>query len=248
MIKNFVDDPDLKAQRTNIASYLPAGQTSYAGKIALAFEMVLNDFRSREIDPRKLHIPIDLNRAHDSKDVHNILISLTETSSGNGSDYVEGITGFRRFVVNFIAASGITGTFTLQGSNDTLIVSTDLPVNWTAIQMISFQATGSKSVVFDDEYKYYRLSWAVAGTDPSIQFTSGLYETCFDQLIIQKTFFLIYQEMSKTTDDIWYDNMVRADLAYESVMRSIKFIIDKNDNNVPEQATEKRNNNVSFSL
>jgi len=246
MIKNFVDDTDLQAQRTNIMSYLGSLKT-YSGKISLAFEMVLNDLRSREIEPRKLHIPIDLNRAHDSKDTHDILASLTKTASGDGADYAEGITGFRRFVVNFTAASGITGTFTLKGSNDTLVGSAS-PSNWTSIVTLSFLESRTKSTVIIDEYKYYRISWTIAGTDPSMQFTSGLYETCFDQLIIQKTFFLLYQEMSKSTDDIWYDNMHRADLAYESVMRSIKFIIDKNDNNVPEQVTEKRSGDVSFSL
>lgn len=240
MLKNFIADLDLKSQRDNIMSYL-GSRTTYAGKIALAFEMVLNDLRSREIEPRKLHIPIDLNRAHDSSATHDVLISQTETASGSSDSYGEGIAGFRRFVVAFTAAAGITGTFTLKGSNDSLSDSSSAPANWTNIETISFQVTGVKSVVFSDEYKYYTLAWTVDGTSPSMQFTAGLYETCFDQLIIQKTFFLLYQEMTKSTDDVWYDLMNQANVAYEQVIESIKFIMDKNDDNLPDSETEQEN-------
>jgi hypothetical protein len=241
MLTSFVFDADLIAQYTKIMSYLPAGQSTYAAKIALAFELVLNELRSRGIEPRRLHLPIDLNRDYDSSIKQDQSISFTKAANGNSNKYAIGMSGFMRFVMNISALSGTNTpalTATLQGSNDVL-AEAEVPANWNTVTSLSFTVTGTKSIVFAIEYKYYRLAWTITGTNPSFTFTAGIVETCFDQLIIQKTFTLIYQEMSKGTDDIWYDYMRRADQMFESVM-------DLNDDNLPVKDESDEGAEVRF--
>lgn len=246
MLTNFILDADLIAQSSQIMSYLPSGILSWSGKISLAYELVLNDLRAREIDPRKLHLPIDLNRDYDSTVTYNQSIPLTVIANGNSAKYAIGITGFRRLVVTVSSLTGTSIVLTLQGSNDILTSPTASPTNWNTVTSLTFTAATTKSIVHDNEYKYYRLTWVIVGNTPSITFTSGIVETCFDQLIVQKAFTLIYQEMTKDVQDIWYDNMRRTENNYEAVLQSVKYVLDKNDDNMPEPE-EKRASQVRFS-
>jgi hypothetical protein len=245
MLTNFILDTDLVNQFTKVMSYLPAGQTTYAPKIALAYELVLSDLRTREIEPRLIHLPIDLNRDYNSTATYNQSIPLTVTASGNSNTYALGITGFRRFIINVSSFTGTSIAFTLQGSND-ILTNNSLPVNWNTITSLSFTTTGTKSIVYDVEYQYYRALWVVVGPTPSITFTAGILETCFDQLIIQKSFMLIFQDMSKDTNDIWYDYMKRSENNYEAVLQSVKYVYDENGDNIPN-VTEKRASQTRFS-
>ena len=242
MLTNFITDADLQKQYTKIMSYLPSGQTSYESKIALATELVLNELRSRSIEPRKLHIPIDLNRDYDSYDAEDELNVVTVTANGTSTKISKGMTGFRRWVISLLSYSSVdTLSVILQGSNDSNLAES----NWIDIETFSMTSetleditTARFTVVIPIEYKSYRLKWTATGEGSTFDFNSGMYETCFDQLIIQKAFSIIYQEMSKGTDDIWYDYMKRADQSFESVMESVKFVIDSNDNQMPEESEQ----------
>lgn len=243
MLTNFILDADLIAQRGDIMSYLRTGQTTYSAKIALAFELTLNELKSRSIDPRRIHIPIDVNRDYDSVIKQDQLILLTKIASGNSEKYAVGLSGFRRLVINVSALSGTSFVPALQGSND-IITGEDLPVNWNTVTSLSFTTVGMKTITFTTEYKYYRLLWTLTGT--SVSFATGLYETCFDQLIIQKTFQLIYQEWAKSIDEIWYDYMKIAEQNFETVMQSIKFVLDSNDDNLPAKEEDAESAEVRF--
>jgi hypothetical protein len=234
MIKNFVTDDDLEEYYPSISSYLPSTQNDYSTQIDEAFNLVLNDVRSRGIDVRNIHVPLDLLRAATSSAEQDALTSATQTSSTNGT-HIDGQQGFRRFVVNVTAITG-TPTFTLQGSNDYNISDSVEPSNWTTIETLSPTTTGETSVVYYNEYKYYRYTSTIASG--SVTFTASLYETEFDVWVIYKTLWLLFSFMAKNPDDVWSERAKKYEMLYSSVVTGYKFTYDSDQNNLIDESDD----------
>jgi hypothetical protein len=234
MLKNFVSTDDLVEYYPTIEDYLPSSQNDYSTQINEAFNLVLNDVRSRSIDARFIHQPLDLKRAATATSEQDTLTSSTETTSTTGT-HIDGQQGFRRFVVNVTAISG-TPTIAIQGSNDVNIQDSTEPSNWTAITSVSPTATGESTAVFYSEHKYYRyVSTIASGT---ITYTAAIYETEFDVWTIYKTLHLIFKFLAKTPDDIWSERAKFYDSQYSSVVSGYKFALDSNEDNLIDESDE----------
>lgn len=228
MLKNFIVDADLDEHYPNITDYLPDTLSNWQYQIDEAFELMLNDLRSKEIDVRTLGIPLDLKRAATSTADQNTLTSSTEATSTT-STHIKGVDGFRRFAINVTARSGTTTVIALQGSNDLQITDDTEPSNWTAITSLTPTTTGETSIVIDEQYRYYRIVSTL--TAASITYTAALYEVFADVCTIYKTFWLIFTYLAKTPDDIWADRAKKYESLYASVLSGYKFSIDSNDDN-----------------
>lgn len=227
MIRNYITDTDLDEHYPNITDYLPDSLSNWQAQIDEAFELMLNDLRSREIDVRTLGVPLDLKRAATSTADQNTLTSSTEAVSTT-STHIKGRDGFRRFAINVTALSG-TASVALQGSNDLQITDSTEPTNWTAITSISPTATGESSAVIDGQYRYYRIVSTVSG---SITYTAALYEVYYDIWVIYKTLWLIFTYLAKSPDDIWDKRAKMYDQLYSTTLTGFKFYIDSDDNNL----------------
>lgn len=228
MIKNFITDSDLDEHYPNITDYLPDSLSDWQFQINEGFELVLNDLRSRELDVRTMGIPLDLKRAANATSDVNVLTSSTETDSTT-STHIKGRDGFRRFAINVTARSGTTTVIAIQGSNDLQITDDDEPTNWTAITSITPTTTGESSVIFQDQFRYYRLVSTL--TSASITYTAAIYEVYYDIWIIYKTFWLLFTYLAKSPDDIWSERAKKYESLYSSILTGYKFVIDSNDNN-----------------
>ncbi len=242
MIKNFVTDIDIETYYRKIGKILKSGDTSFEVKRMQAFDLVLDDFRFRSIDARKLHIPLDLNRPTTTTTTQVNLIPFTKTATFT-SEYILGQQGFKRFVVGISAiTSGTTITYNMkfQGSNDSLRAE----ANWEEIGNYNLTATGNTTIVSQIEYYYYRYVLTV-GTGGSITFTVGLYETWVDRLIINKTLELIFFEMIMTAGDVWDIRCQQAKADYELVMQTAKYFVDTG-NALPEEEEDTGTAAITF--
>lgn len=228
MLKNFIVDADLDEHYPNITDYLPDTLSNWQSQIDEAFELVLMDLRSRELDVRTMGVPLDLKRAATSTADENTLTSSTEAVSTTGT-HIKGQDGFRRFAINVTARSGTTTTIALQGSNDIGITDSTEPTNWTAITSLTPTTTGESSIVVDEQYKYYRIVSSI--TAASITYTAALYEVYADIWIIYKSFWIIFNYLAKNPDDIWDKRAKMYDNLYSSVLTGYKFSLDTNDDN-----------------
>jgi hypothetical protein len=227
MIKNFITDTELEEHYPNLSDYLPDSLSSWSSQVSEAFELVLNDLRSRELDVRTMGIGLDLKRAADSSADQNTLTSSTEATSTTGT-HIVGKDGFRRFCINVTALSG-TASIAIQGSNDQNITDSTEPTNWTTIATLTPTAIGESSVMFDSQYKYYRRVSTVSG---SVTYTACLYEVYFDIWIIYKTYWIIFNYLSKNPDDVWDKRAKMYDTLYSAVLSGYKFTVDSNDDNL----------------
>ena len=230
MLRNFVVQADLLKYYPKLASYLPSTQNDWSTQITESFNIVLDDIRAREIEPRLMMIPLDLKRAETSTADQDTLTSSAETETTTGT-HIDGVSGFNRFTVNVTAITGVTGyAIKLQGSNDIDVTDSVEPDNWEDIATISPIATGESSSVFQREYKYYRYVNTVTGT--TITYTAAIYETFVDRWVIHKAMQLIGQGLTKEDNDRWDRVAQTAEQFYNNAMQAYKFTLDADDNNL----------------
>lgn len=108
MLKNFVEASDLSKYHPNIDSNLWKNTSDYSTQIGLGFERVMSDLWTKDIDPRKVMLPVVLSSTVGKETPSDFKrLSITET---NGS-----------------------GSVTLQGSNDnttfTTVTTVDVSTN-----------------------------------------------------------------------------------------------------------------------
>lgn len=232
MLRNFVVQADLLKYYPKLASYLPSTQSDWTTQISEAFNIVLDDIRAREIEPRLMMIPLDLKRAETSTADQDTLTSSTETETTTGT-HIDGVSGFNRFTVNVTAMTGTSGyAIKLQGSNDIDVTDSVEPDNWEDIATISPTATGESSSVFQREYKYYRYVNTVTAGTPSITYTAAIHETFVDRWVIHKAMQLIGQGLTKEDNDRWDRVAQTAEQFYNNAMQAYKFTLDSDDNNL----------------
>jgi hypothetical protein len=232
VLRNFIITSDLQKYDTSILKYLPTGQADWSTQIAEAFELVKDKIRARDIVVRNLGIPLDLNRAVTDTTKQDALKSLNKIATYNGT-HIDGVDGFRRFVVDVTAITGSSGyVFNLQGSNDQTVNATTEPVNWKTIATLTPTMVKEYSIVFSDEYKYYRLNLVITAGTPSVTFTASIVETYQDRWIVWLALSLIYEMMAKTPDDVWMRKSNDAMIMFQNAFDTYKFILDSDDDNL----------------
>jgi hypothetical protein len=240
MIKNFITDIDLTPYYPAITKLLYTGETTFATRRMQAFDLVLDDFRFRGVDVRRLHFPIDLNRPTTTTSSEDVLMPFTKTAAFT-SEYVLGLQGFKRFVVGISAITGgYTYTIEFQGSNDLA----DTPSTWQTIGTSTLSSVGNTTIVSQVEYKFYRYILTIT-SGGSITFNLGLYETYVDRLIIYKTFQLIFRNLIIEPGDMWEIRYKDAVNDYEMVMQTAKYYVDEG-NNLPEEGEDTGSNAITF--
>lgn len=234
MLKNFVVDADLKAYYPNLTTYLWIAQADYSTQILEAFQLILDELRAREINPRNMGKPLDLGRAVTSSDLQHTLDVAVETSNTT-STHINAIEGFNRFVINvtvIVTGAGETYSIKLQGSNDVGGFDAAEPANWADIKTITPIATGETTVVFENEFKYYRYVNTVSGGAPSLTYTRSIVETFHDRWIIHRAVSLIASAFRKEGGDMWDLIASEAMVMFNSALSSYKFSLDVNDDNL----------------
>ncbi len=245
MIRNFVGTSDLAKYDVAIGSYLPEGQEDWSAQIDEAFEQIKDRLRQKNIVSRLMGLPIDLNRGTEMQSGENLLVELTKTGSYTGV-HVKGMDGFRRFAVNISVMTGSGSfSFSLQGSNDVDVKDSEEPENWVTIQTLAVSSIGEHCFVFQDEFKYYRLVLSITGTDSSVTYQAGIYETYQDRWVIWLSLSLIYRMISKGVDDAWLRKAQDAFAMFENSFESYPFVYDLNGDNIPE-STELHSATIRF--
>ena len=237
MLKNFVVDADLKKFYPKLANYIWSTQSDYSTQITEAFNILLDDIRSRELEARTLMVPLDLKRAANSTADQDVLLTSSAETATTTSTHIDGIDGYKRYVVNVSAITGTSGyAIKLQGSNEQGINDATEPTNWTDIATISPTATGETSSVIQNEFKYYRYVNTVTAGTPSITYTAGLYETWIDRVIAHKTFEMIFRDFMKEAGDIWDERSKSHAAMYSQALQGHRFTVDADDNNLVNTA------------
>ena len=242
MLKNYVVDADLKLHYPGLARQLWLSQSSYATQIADGFEHVLNDVYSKGIIPRLCMVPLDL-RYQTTDPLGGQPVVATETSNTIGSPYTG--NNERRLVLTVVANSG-SNVIKLQGSNDPNTPDTNDP-SWTDVNGASITVSGSgsqsPSVVFQDQFRWYRYASIVSG---SIQYSVHLVEVIFDHLIIMSAFKLIFRDFIVDPGDVWESRYKTAVDEYDKDLNLIKFGYDLNDNGTLSPDETERTGQIVF--
>ena len=231
MFKNYIVDEDLEKYYPNLSEFLWKKTTSYATQIQEAFDFVSDEMRHRGIDLRKYGKSLDLKRAVDSTADQNVLTSTVELT-GTTQGYIVGQDAFNRFVVNVTAITG-TPTFTLEGSNDVKVTPSAPPANWQTITSLKPIKAGEITIVFNEEFRYYRLVSTVAA---SVTYTASLVETTIDRLVVWMAFSIIFHDFSREATDIWAMRAVKAEEHYQNHLRVIRFMTDEDEDNKVTEA------------
>ncbi len=250
MLKNYITDTDLQKYFPKINSYLWSGSSDYSVLISEAFNQVVDDLISRELDYVRLGTPIDLLRTLTSSDNQNKL-TIESFSANDFQTHLKGERGFRRLVLEIytLSTGASTCKIVLQGSNEIGISDSTEPTNWDDITTITPTATGVSSVIIQEEFDYYRLGIyntanSYTTTDGVTTFTEAtaftgvvrltatLVETYIDRWITWKTFEMIFRDFSKESNDIWDKRAEECGRLYKQSVDSFKFVYDTNNNNL----------------
>jgi hypothetical protein len=239
VLKNFVSDNDLAKYYANISSLLPNGQNDWSGKIATAFNNVLNELASREIDPRLCMVPVDLKLP---TPVSNPPLTYTTEGAGTtGQAYSLGFN-LRRLVVD-VTVFNTDWTIQLQGTNQTTQPVTGDSTVWDNVISLSPVESGCCSIEFDNQYRWYRYV-STAGSGP-LTYAAYIVENSWDYVIIQGALALIFNDAIRAPGDIWSERYAFAMDRYSSSWQGLKAMYDANDDGIPDQNT---NDVRSFNL
>lgn len=241
MLLNFVTDSDLEAYYSDVVSFRRGGQLDYADTITKAYQTVIRDVVNRGFNPRKLMIPIDLNRDASTSPNYQHLTSATESSTTNGYAH-QGRGREGRIVVTVSDRTANTAwDFILQGSNEKNRPD-DASTYWENIQTISIttEGEGETNYRFTSLYKWYRLRLVLNTGPGSITYTAAIYETAFDDLIVNKAIELICSGWHTGLSGQWQFRLEKAMSDYASGLDAVKFGYDEDEDGVPEEHEEMR--------
>jgi hypothetical protein len=202
MLRNFIVDDDLLPFDPLIEEFQRTSQLDYSLQITQAFNKLLDDLRNRGMDVRRFGTPLDCLRLKTETAKQSRLTYKTITTSTTYPS-IEAKTGFRRLVLNVTAITGGTLTATLQGSDDLDANDSTEPGSstWETITHLDATTAVESSIVFQREYKWYRVTTTYAGT--TVTFNASVHEVGHEDQIIHYALFIIYRSLVKETNDRW---------------------------------------------
>ena len=236
MLRNFINDDDLKKYHPLLNKQLWSTETSYGNQIDEAFHIVFTDLNNRGVNPRGTMIPFDLVSSGVTANLASP-VSLTTSTTGSGMQAGAHGRNYHRLVVDAGSVSG-TWSLQLQGSND--------GSGWENVSntTITVSDVGEQSIVFDRQYKWWRY---VATGSGSITTSAYLVENIWDRLIIYKAFEIILSDFREAPNDS-FDLLVKSyERRYDNELTSLKYLFDQDDNGVI-QDTEETSSNYQFIL
>ena len=160
----------------------------------------------------------------------------------------------RRFIANVLSVPTGSWNIKLQGNNvqnspDNTGVPDANDPNWedvtgALITVGDAGSTGEQSVIFYDQFRWYRCR--VEGTG-SLQFTSSTVENIFDDCIVAAAMIYIYRDWIKEDGDQWAIRLKFAEDEYKLALETIHFMFDLNDSGIVNtDMEEKRSGTITF--
>jgi len=224
MLRNFVNDNDLKQFYPNLARQLWSTQTSYATQINTAFDIVMNDLHNMGIRPERATVQLDLNNNGNDKNLP--MQTITATGIITSSAYQ---TNYERRVVLDIGSCTGNWNFYIDGNSEQNIPnSTDN--TWflqTSLFLTSSYANSTVTQVISktSDWVRYRIE---PTTGTSINYTCYMISDIFSQAIIRKAFTIIFRDFVQTEGDIWDVRRGLEEKDYQAQLLSTKFTYDAN--------------------
>lgn len=249
-MKTYVNEDSLRAFFPRITDYLGSARVDFSFQIQEAFRQTLDALRARGFKIRQIGTPLDLFRPYGTTlDSPDALISKTLTASAEEL-FVEGIDGFVRIVLAIsaikLSAGNESYSFELQGSQDLNATEADPPTGWVSISKLSAQATGDLTVVFTDEFRWYRLVSTLGGTLPSITLQASLLDTALDRLVSYKALQLIMSAFARQEGDIFSVRARDMASAFDNGIAALQIQIDSQEDNLPSEDEKTQAGGATF--
>jgi hypothetical protein len=236
MLKNFIIDEDLKNYHPNLNRQIWNSQSDYNVQIVEAYNNVLTDLYNKGVNPRQLQMPFNL-----VSNTASYLSNITKTASVTGDSFAAGDLGdrnYQRLVVNVNAIDG-EFVFSIDGSNDN--------TNFDQITSITASVAGERSIKFNNQYKFYRYrALKVSGTTTT--FTTYLVETVWDNLIIYRSFEIIFSDFRKSQNDSWDLLVQQYAKKYDGEINAAKYLFDADDDGTIADGEEQASNRYYLEL
>jgi hypothetical protein len=125
------------------------------------------------------------------------------------------------------------------------VASTWSDITDAVISLSGSGSTGTRTVQFADQFKWYRYVSTIDVSGSCI-YSASLVEVIFDHAIVMGAFRLIFRDMTIEKDDIWDRRKADADLEYANLLDQIKFGYDANDNGLLAPDETERTGQVTF--
>lgn len=220
MLKIYIDESDLAGYAVKLSGLLWTDETDYSQQKIVAMDKVFNHFVREGYDLKELMPHLTLRTA-------GTVLTANETTSE-----VTDTINRRRLYIDNIAFTGQDKIVTLQGSNDgtTFYDVTSVTISETDT---------SKSVLFYDTYKYYKLISTV--DTGSLDYSAVLVETIFDELFAYKWLWWIYYDMRKQDGDQFDIKMKELETLYTDAFNKTVFYLDTDNDEVPDNSSQKNN-------
>jgi hypothetical protein len=223
MLKNNLTESYLKGYAVKLTSLLWTDETDYSEQKEKANQFVFNQLIQKGYKPQEL-MPELLLRSSGT------VLTANETTS-----VVQDTISRLRIVIDNITFTGQDKTLELKGSNDNVTYYTSATVT------ISEDDT-SKTVLFYDTYKYYKLVSTVS--TGSLDFRAYLQETVYDELFACKWLVFIFADMRKAEGDQFDLRMQHYEDMYNQLINSATLYIDNNSDGIPD--SQRQTNTVNI--
>jgi len=223
MLKNNLTESYLKGYAVKLTSLLWTDETDYSEQKEKANQFVFNQLIQKGYKPQEL-MPELLLRSSGT------VLTANETTS-----VVQDTISRLRIVIDNITFTGQDKTLELKGSNDNVTYYTSVTVT------ISEDDT-SKTVLFYDTYKYYKLVSTVS--TGSLDFRAYLQETVYDELFACKWLVFIFADMRKAEGDQFDLRMQHYEDMYNQLINSATLYIDNNSDGIPD--SQRQTNTVNI--
>ena len=186
MIRNYTTQTDLEAYIPKLDSLLWGDETNFDKQKSACDVEVMNDFINKDYKAIFLRNDLTLRSSGVS-----LIATTAETVSAEDS-----ITRMR-FVIDCKVITSGDKTVTLYGSND--------KITYNSITDILITATGIKSEIISQFYKYYKVTATVSSG--SFDYAAFMTETSYDLLHKYKWLEIILIPLAKS--DTTYETMLK---------------------------------------
>jgi prepilin-type processing-associated H-X9-DG protein len=234
MIENFVIDADLSTKEPRITEWQPTSATRDIHR-ADGYKKTCIELNKIGVDTRLVMIPFYLATG---------LQTISNTVTG---DWIlaQRKNRVKRLVIKKVTCTdgGGGNIWYVDGSNDN-------GTTWVNIKTLNnTTGTGTISVTFDDEYKYYRFRLVKA---TSLSFTGYIYliETSFDDLIVYQSLKKTFTALSRKEGDNFDLKSVIWAKEFKDEIETLNYSYDSNESGTidDDEGIRKKSNGIRIRL
>ena len=219
MLRNVITEDYLKGYSPKLSSLLWTGEEDYSEQKVKATDYVFNALIQRTYKPKELMPELVL------RDLGTSLSSGTETTEGK-EDTINRMRIVFDNITNTLSAKAVT----IQGSNDNETFYNIQTVNLDITTGVN--SVTSKTVMFYDSYKYYRLSTVVLSG--AIDYRAYIVESIYDELFACMWMVFILNDAKTSDEDEYGLQMHFYKNMFDGIMNSVKLYLDANADGIPD--------------